>query len=327
MPILSRVSIVLLVPVVALITLAFARGSREPPPAAESAALNWRSLHRHGGEARGPNGLGVELRGLARQGSRIYAMGPVESLRSEDGGATWVEVPRAQRGWDAAFGPDGLILIGGLDGKFSRSTDGGKSWKEIKTPADGPTLAIALDGQNAFAVGRSLLRSADAGESWRSVKAPKVYYFDIAARGQTVVAVGGAGRVMRSVDGGETWRERWLPSKAMLTSVAFADDRVIVIATSEGTLLRSTDAGASWATIPSRARALLRGIAFSDNGEGLAVGYWGEAIRTIDGGATWQRELSGTRLHLHDVAEDPTGGFLVSGVRETVFSVTSGGSR
>lgn len=61
--------------------------------------------------------------------------------------------------------------------------------------------------------------------------------------------------------------------------------------------------------------------------EGLAVGHWGEAIRTTDGGATWQRELSGTRLHLVDVEEDPTGGFLVSGVRETIFSVTNGGSR
>ncbi len=327
MPILSRVPIVLLVPVVALIALAFSRGSVEPPPPAESAALAWRSLHRHGGEVRGVNGLGAGFAEVSGHGSRIYAMAAEQSLRSEDGGATWTELARPQNGLGVAFGTDGLILLGGREGKINRSTDGGKTWKEIETAEDGIVRAISLDGQQGIAVGRSVLRSTDAGASWTRVKSPPINYIDIATRGRTIVVIGGAGLVMRSEDGGETWREQWLPTQATLINVAFAGERIVMIAVLDGTLLRSTDAGQSWATIPSPARARLSGIAFTDNGEGLAVGYWGEAIRTTDGGATWRRELSGTRLHLLDVEADPRGGFLVSGVRETIFSVTSGGGK
>lgn len=322
MSFLSRVPFVLLVPVVALIAPAFSRGSLDPPPPAESAALTWRWLHQHGGQARGPNGLGATFLAVGRQGSRIYAMGPVQSIRSENGGATWAELPRTHNGWGVAFGPEGLILLGGR-GKVNRSTDGGKTWKEIKTPEDGFVTAISLDGHQGIAVGRSVLRSTDAGASWRRVKAPMVNYHDIATRGRTIVVVGGAGLVMRSEDGGETWREHWLPTHALLTSVAFAGERVVVITTGDGTLLRSTDAGRSWAMIPSPAKARLRGIAFS-NGEGLAVGYWGEVIRTTDRGATWRRERSGTRLHLVGVDADSSGGFVVSGIREAVLSATTG---
>lgn len=328
MPRPSRIPFALLIPALALGTLAFTRGSTGPPPAAESAALTWRSLHSHTGESRGPGGLGVVLTGVDRDGPRIIATAPMQSFRSDDGGASWTEIPRLRGVRDVAFGADGLVLLGRHGGIIQRSTDGGGTWTEIKTVADGPLVALAIDGDRAFAGGgKVLLRSTDAGATWTRTAAPRVNYNGVAIRGSTVVAVGGAGLVARSTDAGETWSSQWLPKEALLTGIAFADDRTAVVSAGDGTLLRSIDAGESWSEVVSPALSRLSKIAFSDGGHGLAVGFWGEAIRTIDGGASWARERSGTRLHLVDVEADPTGGFLVSGYRETLFSVTERGVR
>lgn len=327
MPSLSRVPWALLIPSLALLTLAFSRGSLEPPPPAEGSSLTWRQLHRHDGQPRGPNGLGANFSAVQRRGPVIYAMSPQQSMRSMDGGATWANLPRKQNGVGIAFGSDDVVLIGGFGGRIHRSTDGGKTWKEIQTADDALIVRIEMDGQLGVAVGRSILITTDGGASWRRVKAPKVSYYGIAIRGKTIVVAGGAGLVLRSEDGGTTWTQRWLPTQALLTGAAFASDSVVVIATSEGPLLRSTDAGRTWSTTARPSHAWLRGIAFGPDGEGLAVGYWGEAIRSTDAGATWRRERSGTRLHFVDVKADPAGGFLVSGVREIVFSVTAGAGR
>lgn len=327
MPTRFRVPFALLIPSVALLALAFSRGSLEAPPPAETASLTWRQLHRHDGRPRGPNGLGANLSAIQGRGRVIYAMSPQQSIRSVDGGATWTDLPRKQNGVGIAVVNDSLVLIGGFGGRIYRSTDGGQTWKEIQTADDALIVGIALDGLLGVAVGRSILLTTDGGASWRRVKAPKVNYYGTAIRGRIIVVAGGAGLVVRSEDGGETWTEQWLPTQALLTAAAFASDSVVVIATSEGPLLRSTDAGRNWSAIERTARAWLRGIAFAPDGEGLAVGYWGEAIRSTDAGATWRRERSGTRLHFVDVEANPSGGFLVSGVRETVFSVTAGDAR
>ena len=324
---LSRVPFVLLVPSAALVTLALSRGSLEPPPPAEAASLTWRQLHRHDGRARGPNGLGLNLQGVQRRGPVIYAVAPLQGIRSADGGATWTDLPRKHSGVGIVLGDDNLVLIGGFGGRIHRSTDGGKTWREIQTADDAMIAGIALDGRRGVAVGRSILLTTDGGASWRRVKAPKVNYYGVAIRGQTIVVAGGAGLVVRSDDGGQTWTEHWLPKQALLTGAAFANDRVVVIATSEGSLLRSTDAGRNWSVIERPSRAWLRGIAFTPDGDGLAVGYWGEAIHSTDAGATWRRERSGTRLHLLSVKADSSGRFVVSGVRESVFSGTARGGR
>ncbi|HUF12156.1 MAG TPA: hypothetical protein VMN78_03575 [Longimicrobiales bacterium] len=327
MPILSRVTIALLLPVVVLLTLALTDGSVEPPPPADSAALTWRLLHRHEGQPRGPNGLGVVLTTVSREGSRIHASAPGRSFRSDDGGASWTEVEELKNAWDIARGAAGLMLVGRDGGRISRSTDGGESWTDIPTGGEG-RLSVAVSGRNAFAAGKyAVLRSTDAGETWTRVAAPRVYYGGVAARGPMVLVVGSAGLVVRSPDGGETWHHQWLPTRATLHTVAFADERTAVIATSDGTLLRSTDAGVSWTEVESPALARLIGIAFDPDGHGLAVGFWGEVVRSTDRGASWQRERSPTHLHLLDVRADPTGGFLVVGFRETILSATTEGRR
>lgn len=321
MSIISRVPFGLLVPAVALISLAFSRASLEPPPPAEEGVLSWRQLHRHSAAARGPHGLGSLSFGIRRQDSVIYAAGPSQSLRSTDGGVKWHDLPRSLNGFDVAFGDNELVLVGGR-GKFQRSTDAGETWTTITPPSDGLITGIALDGDTAVAVGiGTIIRSTDAGLTWQRVKAPDVLYTGVAKRGRTIVVVGSAGLVVRSDDQGETWHTQWLPQQHALNAVQFANDSIVVIVTSSGGVQRSTDGGRSWGAIDTPARARLRGVAFTEGGEGLAVGHWGEVIRSRDGGATWQREKSGTRLHFLDVEVDPAGGFLVCGARESVFSV------
>jgi len=243
MRILARIQFALLVPSIALVALAFRRGSPEPPPQAQSSALSWRTLHRHGGEPRGQNGLGVTFQEARGSGSRIYAMASGHSLRSEDGGATWTELPRVHSCWSVALRDDGLAMVG-CGGRIFRSTDGLSDWAEIDIPEDRPVGTISLEGEESIAAGRSILRSTDAGATWKRVKAPAVNIGDVARRGSTILAVGGAGFVARSGDGGTTWQHRWLPTKAVLTSVAFSDDQAAVILTFDG-ILRSADGGRS----------------------------------------------------------------------------------
>jgi len=324
----SRVPFTLLVPAIALVALALARSSLDQPPEEESAALAWLPLHRHGGEARGADGLGLSFGEVRRSGQRIYAMGYPQSLRSEDGGVTWTELPggKGKACNSAALRADGLVLIGCRAGMF-RSVDGAGKWMEIDIPEDGLISALSLDGSDVAAAGRSIILSKDAGVTWARVKAPAVNYGDIARRDRTIIVVSGAGLVMRSADGGVTWTQHWLPMPAMPVGVAFAGENIVAIAAIDGTVFRSTDDGVRWVAIRSPARARLRGIAFTRSGEGLAVGHWGEAIHSTDAGLTWRRERSGTHLHLSHVEADSSGAFLVVGMRETVLSVSTAARR
>ncbi|WP_173346122.1 WD40/YVTN/BNR-like repeat-containing protein [Pseudoduganella dura] len=65
--------------------------------------------------------------------------------------------------------------------------------------------------------------------------------------GKRIVAVGRGGAVVYSDDQGATWRPaRKVPTSAMLTAVAFADDRVGWAVGHLGVVLRSIDGGVTW---------------------------------------------------------------------------------
>lgn len=327
MSIVSRVPWGLLVPSGVLVAFSFAGGGSGPPPPANTSVYEWTALHRHGGEARGPYGTGVVFQGVGQRGSTVIAVAPGGSMRSADGGATWKDVPTLQRVLDVALGDSGLVLVGGFRGGLRRSVDDGVNWTEVKTDAEGPVLTILIWGDTALAVaGNAVIRSVDRGLTWRRSPLPQVMFTDIARAGPVVIAIGGAGMVARSGDGGETWETRWLPGTNLINAIAFADDRTAVLV-GDGIVLRTTDAGLTWKAVRSPARAVIRSIAFASATEGLGVGFWGEAIRSADGGATWERQATGTRFHLTAVSARPGGGFVVAGMRETVFAVTAGGAR
>ena len=176
-------------------------------------------------------------------------------LRSEDGGATWAQVPA---GYDtptlraAHFTRDGrLAVVVGDGGVILRSTDGAKTFTRVATGYDTPMwrgVRFALDGKLGFVVGAGgeVSVSRDGGATWTGLeKAPNgLHGVSVSADGGRVVAVGEAGLV---------WR--------------------------------STDQGATWSKIDSGTTMALNAIGFEleNNNEGWAVGDKGTILVTVDG--------------------------------------------
>ena len=159
----------------------------------------------------------------------------------------------------------------------------------------------------AFAATHDAGRAAGSGESSeRMPLAQKSLLLDAALAGDTVIAVGERGHVLLSDDGGRSWDQVVVPSRAMLTAVAFADARRGCAVGHDAVILCTDDAGRSWSLVheaPEDGRPLLD-VRFLGSSVGLAVGAYGYLLRTEDGGRTWREE----RLALVDTDEDGSGG-------------------
>ena len=303
--------------VIAVVTASFRFSSIEPPEPASDAALHWSVLHDKPSKPRGPNGLGVQLRGVAAQGSTLMAVAPNQSLRSDDGGATWRDLDSLRQAFEVRL-RDSLVLVPRTNGTMHRSADGGRTFSIVKLNVDGAIPAIAFSGDTLFAIGnRVMARSTDLGATWEKIRVRGVTLTDIATRDRVVVTVGAAGFVRRSTDRGATWTGQWIDTYAQLTGVTFVDDSTLVIVGSGGAVFRSADAGRTWTSVASPAEATLRSVAFIGS-HGLAVGNWGEAIHSSDAGLTWTRERTGTDAFLQRVTATDDG-FVVVGFFETVL--------
>lgn len=111
-----------------------------------------------------------------------------------------------------------------------------------------------------------------------------------ALAGKRIVAVGDYGVVILS-DNGKIYRQaKVVPTRAVLTSLFFLDDRRGWAAGHDGTILMTGDAGETWQLLrqePGKERVLLS-IWFENASHGLAVGQFGLVLETDDGGKTWR---------------------------------------
>lgn len=108
--------------------------------------------------------------------------------------------------------------------------------------------------------------------------------------GKRIVAVGDYGVIILSDDGKRFRQAQLVPTRAVLTSVAFLDDKRGWAAGHDGTVLASEDGGETWRLLreePGRERVLLS-IWFESAQRGMAVGQFGLALETEDGGKTWK---------------------------------------
>lgn len=108
--------------------------------------------------------------------------------------------------------------------------------------------------------------------------------------GSRVVAVGDYGVVILSDDGKAFRQAKQVPTRAVLTSVTFLDDKNGWAAGHDGTVLASSDGGENWRVLreePGKERVLLS-IWFETAQRGIAVGQFGLALETEDGGRTWR---------------------------------------
>jgi len=167
-------------------------------------------------------------------------------------------------------------------------------------------LAVAL------AMGPGFVAAQDA-EMEHSVIAPlasKSLMLDAVALDDRLVAVGERGHILISKDGGASWQQIEVPTRAMLTGMAFVSNDVGVAVGHDSVILRTTDAGETWDLVFSAPEdeAPFFDVWFADADNGVAIGAYGSHHRTTDGGLTWDFEPIGdTDWHLHEIARADNG--------------------
>jgi len=179
-------------------------------------------------------------------------------------------------------------------GKIYRTEDGGASWSEIPTPVRTPLFVVfPLDGSRVLAAGAAgvLLKSVDRGRQWeKAATGTERHIFNLAfgspLRG---VAVGDWGTILYTEDGGESWRAVSLEEDRMLYGVAYANSETVWVVGEAGFAARSDDGGRTWTSQTLPWEITLTAVAFKDARQGYMAGLDGLLAETIDGGQSWSR--------------------------------------
>lgn len=163
--------------------------------------------------------------------------------------------------------------------------------------------------------------------SIESAKAKQSLLVDVAKAGTRLVAVGERGHILFSDDDGAQWQQAKVPSRVLLTSVYFSDDKHGWAVGHDATILASTDGGATWVEqmrdIEREEGAPFLDVWFKDSQLGFVVGAYGALLQTTDGGASW--EEVGDRLdnedgfHLNAIAAVKDAGLVVVGEMGVMF--------
>jgi photosystem II stability/assembly factor-like uncharacterized protein len=248
---------------------------------------------------------------------------PVNTMRSTDGGATWIDrtpphAPTSGRG--VAVDPnDSNTVIAVFGGDFGGgeawvTTDGGDSWADRSTGLPGnPLNAVVYDGTRLL-VGGGLLfgsqfvglyQSPDLGVTWTALHDgtwPILVVEDIAVdpddSDRIFVAIDGGG-VNRTTDGGASWQIGVGNTQALAgRSIRFqpGNSQELFLGTSSLAVFRSTNGGD---TFVQSSEGISELDLFSidanplDPNE-LAVAFQGQnnggLLSSADGGTSWQLE-------------------------------------
>ncbi|MBK8118027.1 MAG: glycosyl hydrolase [Sulfuritalea sp.] len=154
-------------------------------------------------------------------------------------------------------------------------------------------LALALLAilSAAAAVERQPSRAISSlTEPPRLVAPEKAPVMAAALAGKRIVAVGDYGIVILADDGKAYRQAKAVPTRAVLTSVFFLDDKRGWAAGHDGTIVTTADGGETWQLQrdePGKERVLLS-IWFENALHGIAVGQFGLVLETDDGGKTWR---------------------------------------
>ena len=151
-----------------------------------------------------------------------------------------------------------------------------------------------------------------------SPKAASSLLLSVAHAGKRLVAVGDRGHILLSDDDGKTWTQAKVPTRQLLTSVFFVNERKGWAVGHDAQILVSDDAGSTWTRqFEDLGReAPLLDIWFADEQHGLAVGAYGALLETRDGGQHWEdvseRLDNEDQFHLNAIAavkgQRPAGG-------------------
>ena len=191
-------------------------------------------------------------------------------LKSEDAGATWVEI-------EVAFAANKMIYMGSNviladDDVLIKSEDAGATWAEV-TILNEPFIGslVKYDSNTAFVTSAyyvgDVFKTEDLGDTWEHVNPPFKFnlsslqiYDLVAVRSDVYLAAienFSVGRILRSTDGGETWLdtrtdlgEELSLNIRQIYRFAYLGRGIVVgcgNVNSEVAIVRSIDNGVTWA--------------------------------------------------------------------------------
>jgi photosystem II stability/assembly factor-like uncharacterized protein len=190
-------------------------------------------------------------------------------------------------------------------------------------------LATALSLLGCAALSAPALAAAapasDAVYAIESAKAIKSLMLDVVHAGKRLVAVGDRGHILYSDDQGATWVQAKVPTRALLTSVFFVDDKHGWAVGHDAQILASEDGGATWTKQfeDLKREAPLLDVWFKDANSGFAVGAYGALLETTDGGKHWEdasdRLDNEDQFHLNAIASVKDAGLFIVGEQGSMF--------
>ncbi|MGF6284303.1 WD40/YVTN/BNR-like repeat-containing protein [Pseudomonas silensiensis] len=190
-------------------------------------------------------------------------------------------------------------------------------------------LATALSLLGCAALSAPALAAAaptsDIVYSVESAKASKSLMLDVVHAGKRLVAVGDRGHILYSDDQGATWTQAKVPTRQMLTSVYFVDDKHGWAVGHDAQILASEDGGVTWTKQfeDLKRESPLLDVWFQDVNSGFAVGAYGALIATTDGGKHWEdvsdRLDNEDQYHLNGIAAVKDAGLFIVGEQGSMF--------
>jgi photosystem II stability/assembly factor-like uncharacterized protein len=188
------------------------------------------------------------------------------------------------------------------------------------------SLIGALSLLGVFATPVMAVSAADAPvTSLVMPKASNSLLLDIAQAGSRLVAAGDRGHVLYSDDNGATWTQAKVPTRQMLTSVFFVNDKKGWVTGHDSLILATEDGGETWTEqfIDLEREAPLLDIWFKNAEHGFAVGAYGVMLETTDGGAQWDdisdRLDNEDQRHLNGITEIKDAGLFVVGEMGSMY--------
>lgn len=158
-----------------------------------------------------------------------------------------------------------------------------------------------------------------------SQKAASTLLLDIAYAGKRLVAVGDRGHIIYSDDGGASWTQAKVPTRQLLTAVAFADAQHGWAVGHDALILATSDGGQTWTQQYENreGEVPLLDVWFENAQHGFATGAYGVLLETTDGGQHWEdvadRLDNEDGTHLNAIAEIPGSGVFIVGEMGGMF--------
>lgn len=137
------------------------------------------------------------------------------------------------------------------------------------------------------------------------------------------VAVGERGHVLRSEDAGRNWRQILVPTRELLTAVAFAPNEKQGTAVGhKNTILTTYDGGLTWTLnkVKGEFPVIFLDTLWLDSTRVYAVGAYGEFWESKDAGKSWsKRWISEEELHFNTMEKASDGTLFLAGENGTLL--------